>query len=146
LRLGASFIKVTGPNTHERLAGSPIGLSLIWGVIRYMNYFNDPTDMTKSAMDGDDSNVTMTVGDIYGGDYRVSDKVTLPASMIASSFGKLKDADEEEISTVSKNDVTRGLLTLVSTNLLIFASMICKKEKIKWVCWIGAHIDFLEYN
>jgi pantothenate kinase len=111
-----------------------------------MNYFNDPTDMTKSAMDGDDSNVTMTVGDIYGGDYRVSDKVTLPASMIASSFGKLKDADEEEISTVSKNDVTRGLLTLVSTNLLIFASMICKKEKIKWVCWIGAHIDFLEYN
>ena len=49
--------------------------------------------MIQSAIDGDDSNVTMTVGDIYGGDYKVSDHVTLPGNMIASSFGKLKDYD-----------------------------------------------------
>jgi type II pantothenate kinase len=88
----------------------------------------------------------MTVGDIYGGDYKVSDSVTLPSNMIASSFGKLKDLSQEECKQISKNDITRGLLTLVSMNLLIFASMLCKKENLKWVCWIGSHIDFLEYN
>jgi pantothenate kinase len=36
----------------------------------------------------------MTVGDIYGGSYP---SIGLKGNMVASSFGKLKDLDEDEI-------------------------------------------------
>ena len=42
----------------------------------------------------------MSVGDIYGGGYS---QIGLPAFLIASSFGKLKDFTPEEIANVSKN-------------------------------------------
>ena len=41
----------------------------------------------------------MSVGDIYGSDY---ESIGLPANMIASSFGKLKDYGPEQLKTVSK--------------------------------------------
>jgi len=53
-----------------------------------MNYFQDPTDAVEAARRGDSSKVDMCVGDIYGSDYA---GLGLPANMIASSFGKLKD-------------------------------------------------------
>ena len=41
----------------------------------------------------------MAVGDIYGGDYSA---IGLPGNMIASSFGKLKDMNAEQIKEVKK--------------------------------------------
>lgn len=72
--------------------------------------------MCEAAIRGDSSKIDMSVGDIYGGSY---EGLNLPGSMIASSFGKLKDANPDEIKigeTITKNDIARSLLTLVFVN------------------------------
>ena len=56
------------------------------GVLRIINRFNDPTEALNGAVEGDSTNVDMSVGDIYGGGYGA---LGLPQHMIASSFGKL---------------------------------------------------------
>jgi len=42
--------------------------------------------MCSAAVLGDSSKIDMSVGDIYGGDYK---GLNLPMDMIASSFGRL---------------------------------------------------------
>lgn len=56
-----------------------------------MGIFDDPTDMCEAARKGDSSKIDMSVGDIYGGDYK---GLGLPMNMIASSFGRLKDTED----------------------------------------------------
>lgn len=65
---------------------------MFWGILRLLNYFNDPTEAVMAAAKGDSSKVDMSVGDIYGSDYA---SIGLPANMIASSFGKVKDYSPE---------------------------------------------------
>lgn len=52
--------------------------------------FSDPTEAVIAGQRGDSSNIDMSVGDIYGGNYS---GIGLSENMIASSFGKLKDLD-----------------------------------------------------
>jgi type II pantothenate kinase len=47
--------------------------------------------MCEAARKGDSSKIDMSVGDIYGGDYK---GLGLPMNMIASSFGRLKDTED----------------------------------------------------
>jgi pantothenate kinase len=61
---------------------------MFWGLIRLLNYYNDPTEAVYAAASGDSSKIDMSVGDIYGGGYT---GIGLPEGAIASSFGKLKD-------------------------------------------------------
>ena len=140
LRSGASFFRVDGPNDYKRVAGSSIGAGLAWGITRYMGMFNDPTEMCDSALKGDSSKIDMSVGDIYGGDYK---GLGFPMDMIASSFGKLQSV--EDTSKIAKEDVARSLLTLIAGNNLIFSKIIAQNQNIKRVIWIGSHIDVLEY-
>lgn len=84
-----------------------------------MGAFDDPTEMCQAALKGDSSKIDMSVGDIYGGDYK---GLGFPMDMIASSFGRLKDV--EDTSTICKNDVARSLLTLIAGNNLIFSKII----------------------
>jgi type II pantothenate kinase len=91
LRSGASFIRVDGPKKYKRVTGTSIGVGLAWGISRFMGIFDDPTEMCESAKKGDSSKIDMSVGDIYGGDYK---GLGFPTNMIASSFGKLKDVED----------------------------------------------------
>ena len=56
------------------------------GILRLLGTFNDPTAAIEGALVGDSSNIDLSVGDIYGGEYTT---LGLPKYMIASSFGKL---------------------------------------------------------
>lgn len=119
LRSGASFFRVDGPRDYKRVAGTSIGVSLAWGISRYMGIFNDPTEMCESALKGDSSKIDMSVGDIYGGDYK---GLGFPMDMIASSFGKLQTV--EDTSQIAREDVARSLLTLIAGNNIIFSRII----------------------
>lgn len=88
VRSGATFTRIDSVDSHTRLFGTSIGGSFFWGVLRLLNYFHDPTEAVVAAAKGDSSKIDMSVGDIYGSDYTA---LGLPAEMIASSFGKLKD-------------------------------------------------------
>lgn len=102
--------------------------------------FNDPTQAIHGAVEGDSSNIDLSVGDIYGGSY---EKLGLHSAMIASSFGKLKTGPDLEHA--NKNDIARSLLTMITVNTLTLSRMIAQLHKIKNVIWIGSHIDILEY-
>ena len=84
-----------------------------------MGIFNDPTEMCESALKGDSSKIDMSVGDIYGGDYK---GLGFPMDMIASSFGKLQTV--EDTSQIAREDIARSLLTLIAGNNIIFSRII----------------------
>lgn len=152
VRSGASFIRVDSPTQFRRLTGSPIGSNLFLGVLRILNCFEDPSEAINAAVEGDSSNIDLSVGDIYGGSY---DSLGLPAPMLASAFGKLQSVPpaqlrarldgDEEVPNATKNDVARSLLTMVSYNALIISKMLIEAEKIENVVLLGSHVDILQY-
>lgn len=89
LRSGATFTRVNSKDSFHRVLGTSIGSSFFWGILRLLNFFNDPSEAVEAALHGDSSNIDMSVGDIYGGSYA---GIGLSNLHIASSFGKLKDA------------------------------------------------------
>lgn len=94
MRSGATFTRVDSKDNYHRVCGTSIGSSVFWGILRLLNMFSDPTEAILAGKKGDSSNIDMSVGDIYGGSYS---GIGLTENMIASSFGKLKDLDYEEI-------------------------------------------------
>ena len=80
-----------GPDQFKRVGGTSLGVGFAWGVARYTGDFNDPTEFVNYAIKGDSSNIDMSVGDIYGGEYS---GLNFPGNMIACSFGKLKDVED----------------------------------------------------
>jgi type II pantothenate kinase len=66
---------------------------------------------------GDNTEVDMLVGDIYGSDYS---KIGLKSSTIASTFGKVfkkGQSAEERKKGIRQEDVARSLLYAVSNNI-----------------------------
>lgn len=95
LRSGSTFTVVESADSFRRVCGTSIGSSFAVGVLRYCNMFSDPTEMCESARFGDSSKIDMSVGDIYGSN--AYEGIGLGKNMIASSFGRLKDATSDEI-------------------------------------------------
>lgn len=70
-------------------------------------------EMLKFSENGDNANVDMLVGDIYGQDYS---RLGLKSTMIASSFGKVFKKGGER-GKFSPEDISRSLLYAVSNNI-----------------------------
>lgn len=83
---GVSFLKVSGPRTYERVGGTSLGGGTLWGLLSMLTGARSFDEMLDNAAHGDNSNVDMLVGDIYGTDYG---KIGLKTTTIASSFGKV---------------------------------------------------------
>lgn len=83
---GVSFLKVSGPRKYERVGGTSLGGGTLWGLLSLLTGARSFDEMLHNAAQGDNSNVDMLVGDIYGGDYG---KIGLKTTTIASSFGKV---------------------------------------------------------
>lgn len=96
---GVSIVKVTDHDCYERISGSSLGGGTFWGLARLLlncKTFDDVIDLTNS---GDNANVDMLVGDIYGGSYP---SLGLDANIIAASFGKATvrgDYSRDSLST-----------------------------------------------
>jgi pantothenate kinase len=72
------------------------------------------------------------------------DKIGLPAEVIASSFGKIKDKTPDEIKELKKEDISLSLLNMIIFNTLTISSLVAKIEKIDKVVVIGHHLRILE--
>lgn len=83
---GVSMIKVLGPQQFVRIGGSSLGGGTLWGLLSLLTDATSYDEMLAKAAEGDNSNVDMLVGDIYGQDYT---KIGLKATTIASSFGRV---------------------------------------------------------
>jgi pantothenate kinase len=93
--------------------------------------------MLELSTKGDNKNVDMLVGDIYGGDYP---KIGLKASTIASSFGKVFKLDPEERKTLKQEDISRSLLYLVSNNIGQIAYLNARAHGITRIYFSGNYI------
>ncbi|CAR29060.1 ZYRO0F18194p [Zygosaccharomyces rouxii] len=83
---GVSILKVDAPSTFTRVGGSSLGGGTLWGLLSLITGAQTYDQMLDWTREGDNSNVDMLVGDIYGNDYG---KIGLKSSNIASSFGKV---------------------------------------------------------
>ncbi|KAK9473593.1 fumble-domain-containing protein [Dipodascopsis tothii] len=83
---GVSMIMVSGPQQFKRIGGSSLGGGTLWGLLSLLTGAKSFDQMLDMAANGDNTNVDMLVGDIYGQGYG---RIGLKSTTIASSFGKV---------------------------------------------------------
>ncbi len=114
---GVSILKVTGEDSYERVSGTSLGGGTLWGLLSLLTDAESYDDMLELSKFGDNKNVDMLVGDIYGGSYS---KIGLKATTIASSFGKVFKTPKTERKKFKQEDISRSLLVRANeTNGLV---------------------------
>ncbi|EPQ66496.1 Bgt-4605 [Blumeria graminis f. sp. tritici] len=164
---GVSLIKVSGPRTYQRVGGTSLGGGTLWGLLSLLTGARTFDEMLGMAERGDNSNVDMLVGDIYGTDYG---KIGLKSSTIASSFGKVfkmkREAEREaedsggltnrdsfsdfssppsspasaKSPSFSANDISRSLLYAISNNIGQIAYLQSEKHSLSTIYFGGSFI------
>ncbi|PRP75060.1 pantothenate kinase 2-like [Planoprotostelium fungivorum] len=128
---GISILKVEGENKFERVSGSSLGGGTFWGLAKALTDIKNFDEVRELSQSGDNRNVDLLVGDIYGGDYST---LGLKAELIASSFGKIAVKREDAPpSDYNKADVIKSLLFMISNNIGQIAylnAQTCGVEKI----------------
>ena len=77
----------------DKIGGSFIGENTYKSIIFKTTKFKNIQESIDEGMKGDHTNLDMTVGDIYGEGMKL-----LPKNIIASSFGKVKNNLNTQIS------------------------------------------------
>ncbi|TMW68308.1 hypothetical protein Poli38472_005776 [Pythium oligandrum] len=134
---GVSVLHVKGPNDFERVSGSSIGGGTYWGLCRLLTKCRSYDEALDIAVNGSNYNVDMSVGDIYGGSY---DKFNLPATTVASSFGRMMTTPRENVTDA---DIARSLLVMVTQNIGQIAFLNSCLYKTKRIFFVG---NFLRHN
>lgn len=148
---GVSMIKVTGPgpNGFERIGGSSLGGGTLWGLLSLLTDAKDYNEMLEMAQRGNNENIDLLVGDIYGASYN---KIGLKSSHIASSFakvfkklrfnGKLRNmTPSEKIAQFRQEDIARSLLYLVSNNIGQIAYLHALRFNLTRIYFGGSYIS-----
>ncbi|KAL9094660.1 MAG: hypothetical protein Q9165_002929 [Trypethelium subeluteriae] len=166
---GVSMVKVSGPRTFTRIGGTSLGGGTLWGLLSLLTGARTFDEMLAMAEKGDNSEVDMLVGDIYGTDYG---KIGLKSSTIASSFGKVfrmkreaeraaedggglanGDGEQAEVANADgirgsvgdgrmfkPEDVSRSLLYAVSNNIGQIAYLQSEKHNLEHIYFGGSFI------
>lgn len=121
---GVSIVKVTGHDKFERVSGSALGGGTFWGLARILLDCATFDDVIRLTHDGNNANVDMLVGDIYGGAYQ---NLGLDAAVIAASFGK----------ATMRNDSTRPEQSSWSLVRERFARAVSGSLEL-WISFLGA--------
>jgi type II pantothenate kinase len=82
---GVSILKVSSRDQFQRVSGSSIGGGTFWGLACQMAGVTTWDEVAEMSVSGDNRNIDLLVGDIYGSSY---EKLGLDANVIASSMGK----------------------------------------------------------
>ena len=154
---GVSILKIDESGKFERVSGTSLGGGTLWGLLGLLTDASNFDEMLDLFERGDNSNVDMLVGDIYG---PVGlDHLGLSASTIASSFGKVfrwdrrsaspeqaddaRTASERRRARFSQEDICRSLLYAISNNIGQIAHMNAEKYRLDRVyfggCFIRGH-------
>ncbi|KAI8985135.1 pantothenate kinase [Pilobolus umbonatus] len=138
---GVSILKVTGPDEFSRISGTSLGGGTLWGLMSLLTKATSFDEMLEISKDGDNKNVDLLVGDIYGTDYT---KLGLKATKIASSFGKVfKKGVQQSQDNFRSSDIAKSLLFMVSNNIGQIAYLNAKQHNLKHIyfggCFIRGH-------
>ena len=125
LRSGLSIYRLNSATDFKRIQGSCLGGTTIWSLMKLMTSFKTPEEALIASMQGDNSLIDMSVGDIYGSDYG---GVGLRKDMVASSCAKLRFADEVDEHGLAKS--LFGMFILNITQIACFISMAEEVDKV----------------
>ncbi|CUS24258.1 LAQU0S15e00496g1_1 [Lachancea quebecensis] len=156
---GVSISKVDSPTKFTRVGGSSLGGGTLWGLLSLITGARTYDEMLDWAHSGDNTNVDMLVGDIYGTDYG---KIGLKSTHIASSFGKVfqrgtnaatadgvlserpSQTSTEEIEARSRkfsnSDISKSLLYAISNNIGQIAYLQAKVHNVPNIYFGGSYI------
>ncbi|KAI9016414.1 type II pantothenate kinase [Phycomyces nitens] len=140
---GVSILKVTGPGPDEfsRISGTSLGGGTLWGLLSLLTNAQSFDDMLEISKEGDNKNVDLMVGDIYGTDYT---RHGLKSTRIASSFGKVfKKGVQQNKDGFNPGDISKSLLFMVSNNIGQIAYLNAQQHGLKRIyfggCFIRGH-------
>ncbi|KAI8072356.1 pantothenate kinase [Gongronella butleri] len=138
---GVSILKVTGPDTYTRVSGTSLGGGTLWGLMSLLTEATSFDEMLDMSIKGDNRNVDLLVGDIYGADYT---KLGLKATRIASSFGKVfRMGHPDRRGGFQAPDIAKSLLFMVSNNIGQIAYLNARQQNVTRIyfggCFIRGH-------
>lgn len=147
---GVSIIKVDDFGKFERVSGTSLGGGTLWGLLSLLTEAESFDEMLELSEQGDNANVDMLVGDIYGS--VGLNHLGLKSSTIASSFGKVfrKDPSSsaprnagERRKKFKSEDICKSLLYAISNNIGQIAYMNAEKYNLDRIyfggCFIRGH-------
>lgn len=148
---GVSMIKVTGPGPKgfERIGGSSLGGGTLWGLLSLLTNAKDYNEMLEMASRGDNENIDLLVGDIYGSNYN---KIGLKSNHIASSFAKVFKklrfnqnfknlSPSDKLSQFRPEDIARSLLYSISNNIGQISYLQALRFDLKRIYFGGSYIS-----
>ncbi|CAG8478211.1 6864_t:CDS:10 [Funneliformis mosseae] len=138
---GVSILKVTDSDKFDRISGTSLGGGTLWGLLSLLTGAKSFDEMLELSKNGDNTNVDMLVGDIYGSDYN---KIGLKSTTIASSMGKVfKKNVKQDVGNFRSEDISKSLLYMVSNNIGQIAYLNAKAHGLKRIyfggCFIRGH-------
>ncbi|KAI7866769.1 pantothenate kinase [Spinellus fusiger] len=135
---GVSILKVTGPNEFSRISGTSLGGGTLWGLLSLLTNAQSFDDMLEISQGGDNKNIDLMVGDIYGTDYT---KHGLKSTRIASSFGKVFRKDTQRNKEgFNPQDISKSLLFMISNNIGQIAYLNAQQHGLKKIYFGGYFI------
>ena len=134
---GVSMVRVDGEGKYQRISGTNMGGGTFWGLGRLLTGCSSFDDILELSSKGDNSQVDMLVGDIYGGrDYA---SIGLSANTIASSFGKVLHSDKE-LRDYDPADIAMSLCRMISYNIGQLAYLNAKRYNLSRIFFGGFFI------
>ncbi|RUS17837.1 fumble-domain-containing protein, partial [Endogone sp. FLAS-F59071] len=132
---------ILAANSFPAVNDVTLGGGTLWGLLSLLTGAQTFDEMLDASQNGDNRNVDMLVGDIYGTDYS---RIGLKSSTIASSFGKVfKRNVKREQGAFKNEDISRSLLYMVSNNIGQIAYLNAEKHGLKRIyfggCFIRGH-------
>jgi len=135
---GVSIVKVTGDREYERVSGTALGGGTFSGLGRLLTGCRSFDEILELSAEGDNKNVDMLVGDIYGGlDY---ESIGLSKDTIASSFGKILMEPDRDVEDYKKADIALALVRMISYNIGQIAYLNAKRYGLQRIYFAGFFI------
>ena len=135
---GVSVLKITGPESFERVSGSGIGGGTFWGLTRLLTKFTDFSQVIEQCQPGqaDEGQVDFLVGDVYGAGN--ANPIGLDPTLTASYFGKIQRSGPSDMYRDA--DIAKSLLHMVSDNVAEIGWLVSEIEKTQLVVFCGGFL------
>lgn len=128
---GTAFVKAN-QGSIQHLGGTGVGGGTILGLSKAMANLSSFDTILETARTGKPELVDLSVGDISR-----TEVGNLPSTITASNFGKMSDQ-------ATKNDITRGILTMVFQVIGMLAIFAARAEKYQDIVLSGKLVNIFQ--
>jgi len=133
LRSGLSVYRVDSLTSACRVSGSSMGGATFASVMKLGTSYSTVCQALDGAKGGDNSEVDITVGDIYGCD---STSIGLKKDLIASSCGKMRTG-----AAYRDQDLARSVAMMIALNVAQIVALTAQAEEVSTIIVAGSALE-----